>query len=265
MNSFKAVQRAIQSEIERQIALVESGGTVVQETRLWDDNTGKTFTMRSKEDAHDYRYFPEPDLMPLQIDREWVERVRQTLPELPNARRERYMSQFGLTAESATILSETREMAEFFEATLKAGAESAVAEAAKYLVGPITAYLNDKKLDPSQIALTPDHFAKLIVAEKSGTIGSTTSKQLLPELLEKGGDPAVIIKERNLAQISDPAVIKGWIQDVFARSESQLQDYKNGKVKLRQYFVGELMKLAKGKANTQVMNQLLDEMLPTPQ
>ena len=265
MNSFKAVQRAIQSEIERQIALVESGGAVVQETRLWDENSGKTFTMRSKEDAHDYRYFPEPDLMPLQIDREWVERVRQTLPELPNARRDRYVSQYGLPAESAAILSETREMAEYFESTLKAGAESAVAEAAKYLVGPITAYLNDKKLELSQIAMTPEHFAALIVAEKSGTIGSTTSKQLLPELLEKGGDPAVIIKERNLAQISDPAVIRGWIDDVFARSQSQLEDYKNGKVKLRQYFVGELMKLAKGKANTQVMNQLLDEMLPTPQ
>ncbi|MBK8224817.1 MAG: Asp-tRNA(Asn)/Glu-tRNA(Gln) amidotransferase subunit GatB [Candidatus Obscuribacter sp.] len=260
MNSFRAVQRAIQSEIERQTALIEKGERIVQETRLWNEAEGKTHPMRSKEEAHDYRYFPEPDLMPLTISRQWVEEVRKSLPELPAQRRQRYQSDLGLSSEDAAVLTETKELSDFFESSLALNAPAKAV--ANWLIGPATAYLKENKKEFCQTALTPQNMADLCQAVSSGKVSSTIAKQLLLDLMTEGGDVAKLIESKGLAQVSDEGPIKAILQEVLDKSPNQLADYASGKVKLRQYFFGEAMKALKGKANPQVINKLLDEMLP---
>lgn len=268
MNSFKAVERAINSEIQRQTELVTKGERIVQETRLWNDNTQTTHPMRSKEEAHDYRYFPEPDLVPLSIDRAWVEQVKATLPELPEARRVRYTEKMALPEEAAYILAECKEMSDFFDQTVMLGAQSD--EAAKLLVGPTLSYLNntkvdDKKLEFSDIKLTPDNLKDIVEAKKSGILNSTTVKEVLETLLAQAGCVADLIKTRGLAQVSDESELKALVAKVLADNPAQLAEYRAGKVKVRQFFFGETMKTLKGKGNPQILNKLLDELLgPAP-
>lgn len=259
MNSFRAVERAIKSEVERQTGIIESGGRIVQETRLWNDADGKTHPMRSKEEAHDYRYFPEPDLMPVTISRDWVNTVKEWMPELPAARRARYQSECGLSAEDADVLTESKEMADFFDAAQKLGAPAKAV--ANWLIGPTNAYLKESKVEFGEVKLTPKNMADLAESVNSGKVSSTIAKGLLVDLLKDGGDVAKLIESKGLAQVSDEGPIKAIVQEVLDNSPTQLADYKSGKTKLRQYFFGETMKALKGKANPQVINKLLDELL----
>jgi aspartyl-tRNA(Asn)/glutamyl-tRNA(Gln) amidotransferase subunit B len=263
MNSFRSVQRAIHSEIERQTKLLESGQRVVQETRLWNEATGTTHTMRSKEDSHDYRYFPEPDLVPLAIERSWIAEIKATLPELPEQRRQRYVEQCGLSADQAVILAESQVMADFYDRVLKLGSDPS--KAAKYLINDTAGYLKDTKKEFADLAITPENLHDLIAAVSNGSITSNVVKQLLPELLASSGDVNQMIKDKGLAQVSDESGTRKIIQEVLDGNGEQLEDYKNNpdkRPKLRQFLFGLIMKSTKGKASPQMINKLLDEMLP---
>ena len=264
VNSFRAVQRAIQSEIERQSQILDEGGRVVQESRLWNEADGKTHSMRSKEEAHDYRYFPDPDLVPLAIESEWIAKVRATLPELPEEKRQRYVNSHGLSLDDAAVLAESKNLADFFDEALKLGANAKAA--ANWLIGPATAYINDNKLELiTDTKLTPQNLTTLIAAIDSGKLGSTNAKKLLLDLLATGGDVDKLIDEKGLAQLSNEGELRTMVEDVLAKSQAQVEQYRSGKTKIRQFFFGEVMKISKGKANPEVTNKILDELLPTPE
>ncbi len=264
VNSFRAVQRAIQSEIERQSQILDEGGRVVQESRLWNEADGKTHSMRSKEEAHDYRYFPDPDLVPLAIESEWIAKVRATLPELPEEKRQRYVNSHGLSLDDAAVLAESKNLADFFDEALKLGANAKAA--ANWLIGPATAYINDNKLELiTDTKLTPQNLTALIAAIDSGKLGSTNAKKLLLDLLATGGDVDKLIDEKGLAQLSNEGELRTMVEDVLAKSQAQVEQYRSGKTKIRQFFFGEVMKISKGKANPEVTNKILDELLPTPE
>lgn len=267
MNSFKAVHRAIQSEIERQETELRAGRAIRQESRLWDEASGKTHTMRSKEDAHDYRYFPEPDLLPVAISDLRVQNIKDQMPELPEQRRLRYCQQYQLKEEEAKILVENKEMGDFFNSFLETSKPSAslAQSASSYLIGPTTAYLNESKIDFSQTKLANKALFDLVSSVDSGKLGSTNAKKLLLVLLEKGGDVPALIESMGLAQVSDTGAIEKVVLEVLERSQSQVEEYKQGKVKVRQYFFGEIMKAMKGKTDPKIANQLLDKHLPPPQ
>ena len=258
INSFSALQRAIEYEIDRQIEIVEEGGEVDQETRLWDDNQKVTKTMRSKEDANDYRYFPEPDLMPVEISREWVEEVRAKMPELPEAKRKRYES-LGLSAYDANVMVEQMETALFYDEVLKLGADYRTAN--NLLVGDITAYLKEHNVNINQTKLAPKALADLVNLITKGTISNNIAKKILPQMLETGADPQAIVEKEGLSVISDEGAIKELVQKVVANNPAQVQAYKNGKTNLMGFFVGQIMKETKGRANPQVINKLLAEEL----
>lgn len=259
MNSFRAVKNAIESEIKRQIELVEKGERVVMQTRLWNEADGKTYPMRSKEEAHDYRYFPEPDLVPLAIGRTWVEEIRETLPELPEARRQRYIQTHGLTADYAIVLAENKDLADFFDKVLTLGTPAQ--DAAKYIVEQTKAYLNDTKREFSETSITPENIRDLVQAVAAGTIGTTVAKPLLLDLLNAPGDVNQLIKDKGLAQISDEGSLRTIVQEVLDKSHEQTEEYKSGKVKVRQFFFGKIMKATSGKANPEVINKILDDEL----
>lgn len=259
MNSFRAVQRAIQSEIDRQSELLNKGERIVQETRLWNEATQSTYPMRSKEEAHDYRYFPEPDLVPLEIDAAWIKKMEQTLPELPEARRRRYVDQCGLSLDDAIVLVETKELSDFFDKVLELGTPAKAAT--NLIMGPATYYLKEKKLELGQTSITPENLHDLVKAIDAGMLSSTTAKQVLVAVLEKPGKVDEIIKQQGLAQISDEGGLKETVQKVLSDNPSQLEEYRSGRIKLRQFFFGETMKASKGKGNPQVINKLLDELL----
>ncbi len=267
MNSFKAVERAITSEIQRQIDLLENGERVVQETRLWNDATKTTHPMRSKEEAHDYRYFPEPDLVPLSIDRQWVESLAASLPELPEPKRKRYGT-LGLPEETAYVLAESKEMSDFFDRAVSLGAQAE--EAAKLLVGPTLGFISesrvdDRKMEFADIKLTPENLLDLVNARKSGVLNSTTIKEVLETLLKDAGNVSELIKSKGLSQISDESELKAIVQKVLADNPGQLAEFRSGKIKVRQFFFGETMKALKGKGNPQILNKLLDELLACEQ
>ncbi len=264
MNSFRAVQRAIQSEIERQTELVKSGKRVVQETRLWNEATQSTFPMRSKEEAHDYRYFPEPDLVPLSISRKWVSEVAARMPELPEARRQRYVNEATLTYEDASILVENMELASFYDEALRMGASAKAA--ANLLLGPTMGYLNEAKQSIVDTRLSPKNLKDIVESVNSGVLNSGTGKQILLEVLalnfaDSEVDVLEYIKSKGLAQVSDPAAISEKVAAILAQYPAQLADYCAGKVKIRGFFFGELMKVMKGKANPEMVNKSLDDEL----
>lgn len=263
MNSFNAVQRAIQSEIERQAKALDSGERIVQETRLWNDDQQTTHVMRSKEEAHDYRYFPEPDLVPLAIDRNWVERIRESLAELPESRRQRYVNQHGLLPEEARIMAESKDMSDFFDAVLKLGVPAK--QAANHLLQTTSAYIKDNKLEFADLTITAENIRDLVEAIGQGKISATAGKDVLKELLARKGDVSAVIDKLGLAQVSDEGALREQVLNVLQNAPAQIEEYKSGKTKVRQYFFGEVMKASKGKANPQVVNKLLDDLLPQPQ
>lgn len=258
VNSFRAIQRAIEYEIERQIDLVEEGERVVQETRLWDDNLGETRSMRGKEDAHDYRYFPEPDLMPLEISKEWVERIRATMPELPTAKRARYMS-LGLSEYDAGIIVEQMDLALFFDEVIKLGAN--VKTSINFLMGEVAAYLKEEKIGISDTKMTPENLVELVNLIEKGTISNNIGKQIIFTMLKEGTSASQIVEKQGLSQISDEGAIKEIVQKVIKENSQQVDAYKAGKVQLFGFFVGQVMKETKGRANPKSVNDLLKEFL----
>ena len=258
VNSFRALQRALEFEIDRQIEIVEGGGEVVQETRLWDDNSGETRSMRGKEDAHDYRYFPEPDLMPLEISREWVEKVRATMPELPDEKRDRYMS-LGLSEYDACVVVEQPELALFFDKLIKLNADIKIG--VNFLMGEIAAYLKESKQSINETKLTPENLAELISLIEKGTISNNIGKQIIITMLKDGTPASEIVEKQGLSQISDVSAIKEIVQKVIDANPNQVAAYKGGKVQLLGFFVGQVMKETKGRANPKAVNEIVREIL----
>ena len=258
VNSFRALQRAIEYEIDRQIEVVESGEKVVQETRLWDDNQGVTKSMRGKEDAHDYRYFPEPDLMPLEISREWVERIRKSMPELPAQKRAKYEAA-GLSAYDANVIVDQMETALFYDKMLELGANARMGS--NFLMGEITAYLKEQHITINETKITPESLTKLIQLIEKGTISNNIAKNLVMTLVKEGGDPAEIVEKQGLGVISDEGAIKEICQKVVDSNPNQVAAYKGGKQQLFGFFVGQVMKETKGRANPQTVNELLKGLL----
>jgi aspartyl-tRNA(Asn)/glutamyl-tRNA(Gln) amidotransferase subunit B len=255
VNSFKFVKQAIEYEIERQIDLIEEGGKVVQETRLFDPNSGVTRSMRGKEEAHDYRYFPDPDLVPLVISDDWVEDVCLGLPELPEAKYRRYQEELGLPAYDAEVLTATRELAEYFEACLEAGAQAKMA--ANWVMGEVTRGLNDAALPITVCPVAPPQLVALLKLIDAGTISGKIAKTVFDEMWQHGGEPAKIVEAKGLVQVSDTGEIERIIDEIMAANMGQVEEYRGGKEKVFGFFVGQVMRGSKGKANPAVVNELL--------
>ena len=254
VNSFRALQRAIEYEIDRQIDIVEEGGEVVQETRLWDDNEGVTKSMRGKEDAHDYRYFPEPDLMPLEISQSWVDEIKAKMPELPQAKRDRYV-ELGLTPYDANVIVEQMETALFFDEVIKLGTN--VKMASNFLMGEVTAYLKENKLTINETKLTPAMLKDLIELIENKTITNNIAKSLIIKLVENGGNVKEIVEKEGMGAISDTGALNKIIEDIINANPNQVAQYKAGKEKLFGFFVGQVMKQTQGRANPAVLNDLI--------
>ena len=255
VNSFSALQRAIEYEIDRQIEIVEEGGEVVQETRLWDDNSRETRSMRGKEDAHDYRYFPEPDLMPLEISREWVQRIKDSMPELPAQKRARYQS-LGLSEYDANVIVEQMGLALFFDKVLELGANPKTA--VNFIMGEIAAYLKENHLEITDTKLTPENLAELISLIEKNTISNNIGKQILIEdMITNGEKASAIVERKGLSQISDEGAIKELVQKVVDAHPAEVEAYKNCKTNLLGFFVGQVMKETKGRANPKSVNEIL--------
>jgi aspartyl-tRNA(Asn)/glutamyl-tRNA(Gln) amidotransferase subunit B len=263
MNSFRFLRAAIDYEVRRQVEIVESGGAVEQETRLFDPDRGETRSMRSKEEAHDYRYFPEPDLPPVVVDDALVERVRRELPELPRARAARYREQLGLSAYDAGLLVSDKAVAEFFDATLAlygAGPEAAK-KVANWLNGEVARLANERSEAPEAWKLTPARLAAVLRLLDAQTLGGPGAKQVVEEVFATGGEPEEIVRARGLAQVSDEAAIEAIVDRVLAASPAEVERYRAGNKKLAGFFVGQVMKETKGKGNPAVVNALLKRKL----
>ena len=258
VNSFKALQRAIEYEIDRQIELVEDGEEVVQETRLWDDNAGETRSMRGKEDAHDYRYFPEPDLMPLSISREWVEEIRNSMPELPSQKRQRYMD-LGLSEYDASVIVEQMQSALFFDKVLELGGNAKIA--VNFMMGEIAAYLKENHIEINETKLTPENLAELVGLIEKDTISNNIGKQILIEMIEEGTKASDIVEKKGLSQITDVDAIRKMVEEVVNNNPNQVEQYKSGKTNILGFFVGQIMKATKGRANPKTVNEILLELL----
>jgi aspartyl-tRNA(Asn)/glutamyl-tRNA(Gln) amidotransferase subunit B len=259
MNSFKAVQRGLEYEVKRQTDVLEAGGRVVQETRRWDETQGVTYSMRSKEEAHDYRYFPDPDLVPVIVEREWVEEIRTTLPEMPDARQKRYMADMGLPEYDAKVITASKSMADFFEAA--AGEYKDAKAVSNWVMGEIAKHLNAEGLELADTKLTPAHLVELLKLQYEGTISGKIAKTVFEEMFASGKMPGVIVKEKGLVQISDEGAIAVIVDQVIAENPTSVADYKGGKEQALGFMVGQVMKLSKGKANPGLVNKLLKEKL----
>jgi aspartyl-tRNA(Asn)/glutamyl-tRNA(Gln) amidotransferase subunit B len=259
MNSFNAIQRAIEFEIERQIAAIESGEKIIQETRLWEEGAQRTISMRVKEGSSDYRYFPEPDLGPIEVTPEQMSTWKADLPELPAEKRHRYETDLGLSPYDARVLTDDRAIAHYFEATVAAGASAKLA--ANWIMGDISAYLNSAKLSITELPLTPEALAEMVGLIESNTISNKIGKDILPDLLAKGGSPKALVESKGLIQVSDPTVIETAIDEVLAAHPSELEKYRSGKKNMLGFFVGQVMKRTGGKADPKLTNQLLTKKL----
>ncbi len=255
MNSFSAIQRAIDFEIERQIQALATGEPIYQETRLWDESSQQTFSMRLKEGSSDYRYFPEPDLGPIEVSTEQLAEWRSQLPELPAQKRHRYETQLDLSPYDARVLTDDHAITAYFEATVADGANPK--QAANWIMGDITAYLKTEKLSIGDIPLTPAALAELTSLIESGSISSKIAKELLPELLAQGGSPQALVESKGLTQISDTSAIEAAIDEILLAHPQELEQYRAGKTKLQGFFVGQIMKKTGGRADPKLTNQLL--------
>eukprot|EP00261_Vitis_vinifera_P034403 XP_019075646.1 PREDICTED: glutamyl-tRNA(Gln) amidotransferase subunit B, chloroplastic/mitochondrial isoform X2 [Vitis vinifera] len=260
LNSFSAMNRAIDFEISRQVSLHSQGQSdqIVQETRLWEEGGQKTVTMRKKEGLSDYRYFPEPDLPEVILTEDYVGSIRSSLPELPELKRRRY-EKMGLSMQDVLFLANDVNVAGFFDATIGKGAD--VKLAANWIMGDIAAYMKNEKLSINEIKLTPQELAELIASIKGGTISGKIGKEILFELIAKGGTVKGLIEEKDLVQIVDPAEIEKMVDKVLVENQKQLEQYRGGKTKLQGYFAGQVMKASKGKANPGLLNKILLEKL----
>jgi aspartyl-tRNA(Asn)/glutamyl-tRNA(Gln) amidotransferase subunit B len=259
MNSFRNVHRAIEYEQARQAEVLTNGAKIVQETRRWDDANARTLTMRGKEEAHDYRYFPDPDLIKLHIDRDWVARVQAAIPELPDQRRERYVNDFGLSAEDAGVLTSSKAISDFFDQTAADGANPKAC--ANWIMGDLMGYLNAEQLELTDVKITAQGLGEMIKLLEQGTISSKIAKTVFKEMLETGKEPAKIVEEKGLVQISDEGELTRIVSEIVAAHPQSVEDYKAGKTQAIGFLVGQVMKATKGKANPGLVNQLLKKEL----
>jgi aspartyl-tRNA(Asn)/glutamyl-tRNA(Gln) amidotransferase subunit B len=259
MNSFSAIQKACEYEIQRQIKAYETGEPVVQETRLWDEGKQLTKSMRGKEGASDYRYFPDPDLGPIEVSVERREGWRAQLPELPAAKRHRYAETLGLSQYDARVLTDERPMAEYFEEAVVAGADAK--GLANWITGDIAAYVNANRLSYTDLPFRPEQLAEMVKLIDDGKISGKIAKEILPELLEKGGSPAAIVEAKGLGMISDPSAITAIVEELLAAHPEEVEAFRGGKTKLQGFFVGQLMKKTGGKADPKLANQILNQKL----
>ena len=259
IGSFKAIARAIEAETARQIDLIESGEKVVQETRRWNDDQGYSYAMRSKEDAQDYRYFPEPDLVPIVISDEWLQRIKDSQPELREAKRQRYQDEFGLPEYDANILTSAKKMADVFEAT------TAICNKPKkvsnWLMGETMRILKEQNKDPEDIAFSPENLAKLIELTDAGTINGNVAKEVFEQIFAEDIDPDKYVEEHGLKTVNDEGALRDTIAKVIEENPQSVEDYRNGKEKAIGFLVGQTMKAMKGKANPGMVNKILKELL----
>ncbi|MFQ5431010.1 MAG: Asp-tRNA(Asn)/Glu-tRNA(Gln) amidotransferase subunit GatB [Nitrospinota bacterium] len=259
MNSFRFLQKALEYEIERQADILSEGGRIVQETRLWDANRGVTESMRSKEEAHDYRYFPDPDLVPLRVGREWIESVKDGLPELPDPRRERFVSEYEIPPYDAEVLTEERKVADYFEETVKQGADAKAAS--NWIMTDILRVLKESNIAIGDCPVTSSMLASMLKLIKDGTISGKIAKTVFEEMDKSGKSPEEIVKEKGLVQITDTSEIEKFVEEAIASSPENVAAYREGKTKIIGWFVGQVMKASKGKANPALVNKLLKEKL----
>lgn len=258
INSFRNVERAINIEVERQIDLIEDGGTVVQETRLFDADKNETRSMRTKEEANDYRYFPDPDLLPLVIEQEMIEKVRASLPELPNEKRDRFVNELGLSVYDASILTSTRELADYYEALLVATSHQDPKQCANWVTGTLLGALNKDGLEITESPVSASQLGGVIQRILDKTISGKIAKQVFEALWKGEGDTAdAVIEAKGLKQVTDTSAIEAMVDEVIANNPDQLQQYRDGKEQLLGYFVGQVMQASKGKANPQQVNEVL--------
>ena len=259
MNSFRSIVRAIEYEIDRQVDVVDNGGKITQETLRWDDVSGKTFPMRDKEDAQDYRYFPDPDLVAIRLSEEYIQNIKNNLPELPESRRKRYIDEFGLTEKDAKLITASKYLSDLFE-----GAEKICGNAkacANWILSDISRILNEKEMEPDQIPFTEKELAKTIELIDKGTISSAIAKKVVTELFENPEDPQQIIEKNGWIQISDEGAIKEVVLKILEANPQSVADYKGGKEKALGFLVGQAMKETKGKANPGMLNKMFIEEL----
>ncbi|QHW33131.1 Asp-tRNA(Asn)/Glu-tRNA(Gln) amidotransferase subunit GatB [Paenibacillus rhizovicinus] len=255
MNSFRGVQRGLEYEEMRQADVLDSGGKVVQETRRWDETQGKTFSMRSKEEAHDYRYFPDPDLVQIHIDDEWKARVLASIPELPDARKARYTAEFGLPSYDAEVITASKKLADFFEESLQYTNDAKAVS--NWIMGDLLGYLNAGSLELEDIKLTGQGLGEMIGLMEKGIISSKIAKTVFKEMLETGKRPQQIVEEQGLVQISDEGAIAEVVDRIVSANPQSVEDFKAGKEKAIGFLVGQVMKETKGKANPALVNKLL--------
>jgi len=255
MNSFRSVQRGLEYEEWRQADILDSGGEVVQETRRYDDETGKTYSMRGKEESHDYRYFPDPDLVRLHIDDEWKARVRASIPELPDLRKARYVQEYGLPSYDAEVITASKQLADFFEDSLNYTKDAKAVS--NWIMGDLLGYLNANNLEFSQVKVTGQGLGEMIGLIEKGTISGKIAKTVFKEMLETGKSPQGIVEEKGLVQINDEGAIKAVVEKVVASNPQSVADFKAGKEKAIGFLVGQVMKETKGKANPGLVNKLI--------
>ncbi len=257
MNSFRSIVRAIEYEVDRQIDVLEAGGKIEQETLRWDDVSGKTFSMRDKEDAQDYRYFPDPDLVAIRLLDEYIENIKNTLPELPESRRKRYIEEYNLNQREAKLLTASKYLSNLFEGCVKICNNPKATS--NWILSDISRILNEKELEADQIPFNKEHLAELITLIEKGTISSTIAKKVVEELFENPESPSKIIQEKGWIQISDEGAIKEIVKTVLSSNPQSIADYKAGKERALGFLVGQAMKQTKGKANPQMLNKMLIE------
>ena len=259
MNSFRSIVRAIEYEVDRQIDVIEDGGIIEQETLRWDDVSGKTFSMRDKEDAQDYRYFPDPDLVAIKLSEEYIENIKKTLPELPESRKQRYLQDYKLSEKDAKLITSSKYLSDLFEEAIEVCNNPKAVN--NWIISDISRILNETEMDPIEIPFDSKQLGKLIILIDKGTISSSIGKKVLTELFENPRDPEEIIKEKGWIQISDEGAIKDVVQNVLQANPQSVIDYKNGKDKALGFLVGQAMKETKGKANPQMLNKMFLEEL----
>jgi aspartyl-tRNA(Asn)/glutamyl-tRNA(Gln) amidotransferase subunit B len=259
LNSFRNVEKAIYYEIGRQKELLLDGGAVVQETRLWDPERGRTHSMRGKEEAHDYRYFPDPDLLPVAVDDDWLAAIRSELPELPDSRRQRFADAFGLTDYDAARLTADRELGDYFEACLAHAPQAK--QAANWILGDLMAWLNAEGCAIDQSPVSPEHLGQLLALIDEGVISGKIAKTVFEEMTQTGQNPRAIVEAKGLVQVSDAGELEGIAADVLAAAPDEVAAYRQGKKKLMGFFVGQVMRETRGKANPKLVNEILRRML----
>ncbi len=254
INSFNYVRKALEFEQKRHQNVLLSGGHIAQETRRYDEATGETISMRTKEGSDDYRYFPEPDIPDLNVDQKWIDEIEAEMPEMPGERRAHYVKDLGLTDYDAMVLTQTKEMSDFFEEAVKDGGDPK--RVANYLMNDVNSYLNDKQVNLPDTKLTPANLAGMVKLIEDGTISSKMAKKVFKGILD-GEEPSAYAKEHGLVQLSDPAQLQPIVDDVLANNEQSIEDFKNGKDRAVGYLMGQIMKQTRGKANPQVVTKLL--------